>query len=108
MPIESQLGDLAHLSAGWSPWIVTCRWKGTSNITPKSSGTQGLTIADLDLDAGIALGDVLDTPNDLRHACGVIANVTLNLTSPPAASRNLGASKQQRWTDGVTSYPRCR
>ena len=31
-----------------------------------------LTISDFDLDMGVALGDVLDTSNDLRHIATIV------------------------------------
>ena len=76
--VVGQLGDFAHLSPRWAPWVVTRRCEATSAVRFQSQRTTSLrdlarqTFADLDLDAGIALGHILDASHYLRHLGGCV------------------------------------
>lgn len=79
--IIRQLSDLAHLRSRWAPWVIARR------CIPQSSASSSLacrttqngrrpvhchlsgrpTFANLDLDTGVALGDILDAANNLGH-----------------------------------------
>ncbi len=83
--VVRELSDLAHLRPRRAPWVITGRCFVADNhpsattppITDHTSGPEtrwlkskqaGLhTFAHLDLDAGVALGDILDAPDTLRH-----------------------------------------
>ena len=68
LPVECHLSNLAHLRPSGPPWIITGSWRAQSALVKATKDRQSpLTISNLDLDARIALGDILNTPYNLRH-----------------------------------------
>ena len=53
-----------------------------------------LTISDFDLDMGVALGDVLDTSNDLRHIATTMGKTPMTSERRPTAQAPVVTSRE--------------
>lgn len=81
--VERHLSNLAHLRAGWAPWVVAgrCWGRARESVTDalsfrerRAARRRSLatwadkrTFADLGLDAGVPMGHVFDASHNLGH-----------------------------------------
>lgn len=75
--VEGQSGDLAHIGAGGTPWVIArcCRSRQLPTLMERRAKSEELeysrTISNLDLHGRVPLGYIFYTPHDFRHSAAV-------------------------------------